>query len=176
MSLRPARAARRRLRALLRGLGSFAGVTGHVKLDTSGSDVASLFLPVLRWETVASDPYMLCVLDVVSALQTRRYPPGLSLDLTFSVVAHFRTEVNGGYRLRVSGGRADCEPVDLGGADPSGPVFTGRGLALLYAGVQSAANLRFAGLLTAGEPADDSALDAPSAAVSSTSGRLLTVP
>ena len=142
-------------RALLRGLGSFAGVTGHVKIDTSGSDIAQLFLPVLRWETVASDPYMLCVLDVISALETRRYPPGLSVDLTFSVAAHFLTAVNGGYRLRVSGGRADCAH-----ADPGGPVLSGRGLALLYAGVQSAANLRFAGFLTGGESADDSALDA----------------
>jgi hypothetical protein len=34
-------------------------------------------------------------------------------------------------------------------------VLTTRGLALLYAGVQTCANLRFAGLLTGGDPAED---------------------
>jgi predicted acetyltransferase len=142
-------------RALLRGLGSFASVTGHTKIDTSGADVAQLFLPVLRWETVASDPYMLCVLDVIPALEARAYPPDLSTDLTFGVAAHVLTDVNGGYRLRVSDGRAECVR-----ADPAGPVLAARGLALLYAGVQSAANLRFAGLLWGGTPADDAILDA----------------
>ena len=40
-----------------------------------------------------------------------------------------------------------------------GPVFTGRGLALAYAGVQSCANLRFAGLLS-GPDTDDTRWDA----------------
>jgi hypothetical protein len=48
-------------------------------------------------------------------------------------------------------------------------VFTGRGLALAYAGVQSCANLRFAGLLS-GPDTDDARWDALLAAASSTSG------
>ena len=32
----------------LQALGSFSSVTGHTRIDTSGDDVARLFLPVLR--------------------------------------------------------------------------------------------------------------------------------
>ena len=142
-------------RVLLRGLGSFASVTGHTKIDTSGDDVAKLFLPVLRWETVDSDPYMLSVLDVAGAIEARRYPAGLRADVGLSVVGHFVGEVNGGYRLRVGDGRAECGREE----STTGPELHGRGLALLYAGVQSAANLRFAGLLSGGTSADDEVLD-----------------
>jgi hypothetical protein len=41
----------------------------------------------------------------------------------------------------------------------TGPTFTPNGLALAYAGVQSCANLRFAGLLT-GPDTDDARWDA----------------
>ena len=139
---------------MLRGLGSFASVTGHTKIDTSGDDVARLFLPVLRWETVTSDPYMLSVLDVAGAIEARRYPAGLAADVGFSVVGHFVSEVNGSYRLRAGDGHADCHPDT-----PSGAEIHARGLALLYAGVQSTANLRFAGLLSGGTSADDEVLD-----------------
>ena len=141
-------------RALLRGLGSFASVTGHTKIDTSGDDVARLFLPVLRWETVDSDPYMLSVLDVSGAIEARCYPAGLSADVSFSVVDHVMSEVNGGYRLGVSEGRAECREENS-----TGPELHARGLALLYAGVQSTANLRFAGLARGGTSADDEVLD-----------------
>ena len=56
--------------------------------------------------------------------------------------------------LTASGGALTCEPAADGG-----PVFTGRGLALAYAGVQSCANLRFAGLLS-GPATDDERWDA----------------
>jgi hypothetical protein len=39
-------------------------------------------------------------------------------------------------------------------------VVTPRGLAQLYAGVQSAANLRVAGMLTGGDPTQDAVWDA----------------
>ena len=61
--------------------------------------------------------------------------------------------LDGTYRLTAHGGVADCKP-----GDGDGPVFTGRGLALAYAGVQSCANLRFAGLLS-GPDADDARWD-----------------
>ncbi len=144
-------------RALLRGLGTFATITGHTKIDTSGDDVARLFLPSMTWETTASDPYMLSVLDVPGAIGARRYAAALNLDLEFAVENHFVPAVNGGYRLRVRDGAPTCEPVSVG---ETGPVFQARGLALLYAGAQSCANLRFAGLLAGGSPATDEALDA----------------
>lgn len=143
-------------RALLRGLGTYATITGHTKFDTSGDDVARLFLLGLTWETTDSDPYMLSVLDVAGAVTARRFAAALEVELTFAVTGHFVSGVDGGYRLRVRDGAATCERAP----DASGPVLQARGLALLYAGVQSCANLRFAGLLDGGTATDDEALDA----------------
>ena len=142
-------------RALLRGLGSFSSVTGYTRIDTSGDDVARLFLPVLRWEVAASDPYMLSLLDLGKAIEARRFAAGLRADLGFRVVGHFLARVNGDYRLAVEDGHATCQR-----GESSGPVLEARGLALLYAGVQSTANLRFAGLLRGGTRSDDERLDA----------------
>ena len=144
-------------RALLRSLGTFATITGHTKIDTSGDDLVRFFLPALTWETTGSDPYMLSVLDVPGAIRARRFAPGLSVDLALEVRGHFVTEVDGGYRLRVRDGAPECEPAAV---PDGGPVLQPRGLALLYAGVQSCANLRFARLLDGGSAADDAALDA----------------
>jgi hypothetical protein len=67
----------------------------------------------------------------------------------------FLTDLNGGYVLEVSSGEASCERA--AGADR---VFTSQGLALLYAGTQSCANLRTVGHLTGGERAEDLTWDA----------------
>ncbi|MGM3253302.1 hypothetical protein ACS22W_26080, partial [Escherichia coli] len=48
-------------RALWSVLGSFASVVGHVRVQTSGADVARLVLPTLHWRVVGSHPYMLRV-------------------------------------------------------------------------------------------------------------------
>ena len=144
-------------RALLRAIGTFATITGHTKIDTSGDDLIPLFLPKLVWETTRSDPYMLSVIDVPGAVGVRRFGAGVSVDLGFAVHGHFVEEVNGGYRLRVEDGVPHCEPAPVEGG---GLALSARGLALLYAGVQSCANLRFAGLLEGGTSAEDEALDA----------------
>lgn len=143
-------------RALLRGIGTFATITGHTKIDTSGEDLIPLFLPKLIWETTGSDPYMLSVIDVPGAIGARRFGAGVKVDLGFAVEGHFVDEVNGGYRLRVDGGAPTCEPAPV---EDGGLVLQARGLALLYAGMQSCANLRSAGLLEGGTPAEDAALD-----------------
>lgn len=144
-------------RALLRNVGTFATITGQTKIDTSGDDLVRQFLPSSTWQTVTSDPYMLAVLDVPGAIGGRRYAPGLDVDLGFAVQGHAVPEVNGGYRLRIRDGLADCEPAPV---QKGRPLLHARGLALLYAGVQSCGNLRFADLLEGGTPADDQALDA----------------
>ena len=63
---------------------------------------------------------------------------------------------NGSYVLTVSGGVAQCVRDD----HESDRIFTPRGLALLYAGVQSCANLRACGLLSGGDLGQDLDWDA----------------
>ena len=143
-------------RALLAAVGSFASVTGLTKIDTSGDDLVRLFLPDLPWAVAGSSPYMLKILDLPGALGFRRYPPGLTTELPFRVEGDFLAANNGGYLLTVAAGRATCARDDHAGDR----ILTPRGLALLYAGVQSCANLRAAGLLSGGDVGQDLDWDA----------------
>ena len=142
-------------RALWRVLGSFASVTGSVRVRTSGSDVTRLVLPFGQWDVVERHPYMLRVHDVAAALT--------GLPLAGPAIVDLRVEgdalgtMDGGYRLRVADGRSSCERADV--ATAAG-VLTPQGLALLYAGAESCGNLRLAGYLRGGSPHDDGVLDA----------------
>ena len=142
-------------RALWRVLGSFGSVTASVRVRTSGSDTTRLVLPFLEWDVVERHPYMLRVHDVAAALA--------ALPLAGQGTVDFRVEgdvlgtMNGGYRLRVGDGRATCQRTDV--ADDTA-VLTPQGMALLYAGDQSCGNLRLAGHLRGGSPADDALLGA----------------
>ena len=142
-------------RALLRMAGSFATVTPTVKIDTSGDDLIRTFVPTLHWSVVKSSPYMIKIIDVPAALDRRRYPPGLSTELTFRLDGDFLPENNGAYALRVRDGVATCERT--ASSDRS---ITPQGLALSYAGAQSSANLRAAGHLSGGRTSDDLDWDA----------------
>jgi len=143
-------------RALLAVMGSFGSVTGLTKIDTSGDDLARLFLPTLHWRVVDSSPYMLKIIDIPGAISCRRYPPGLSTQLRFRVEGDFLSENDGGYAIGVGRGRAECVRDD----HSEDRVLTPRGFALLYAGAQSCANLRAAGLLRGGEVDHDLDWDA----------------
>ena len=142
-------------RVLLSAMGSFSSVTPHVTIDTSGDDIARMFLPSLHWQVTDSSPYMLKILDVVGALTLRHYPPGFSDELVFQVTGDVLEENNGGYLLDVSNGRGSCVRAERGGR-----VFTAHGLALMFAGAQSSANLRIAGHVSGGEPEEDATWDA----------------
>jgi len=161
--------------ALWRMFGGFASIAGTVRLRTSGADPARLALPAAPWRPVRQWPYGLRLLDVAGAFSARGGAP-LDVTLPFRVAGD---GLDGSYRLTAlprcarshasrsavtpvpslrsltaSNGALTCEPAADGG-----PVFTGRGLALAYAGVQSCANLRFAGLLS-GPETDDARWDA----------------
>ena len=158
-------------RALLRTLGSFSSVAPRTKIDTSGDDIVRQCLPGKAWETVSSDPYMLAILDVPGAFSRRAYPWFLSARLGFRVAevgANGTAEVGangtadvgantiaGAYRWEVAEGVGTCVAED----HTDDRTFHPRGLALLYAGVQSCANLRWAGLLTGGRPEQDTVWD-----------------
>jgi predicted acetyltransferase len=143
-------------RALWRTLGSFSTVVGTARVSTSGLDPTWLVLPDLTTTVHAAHPYMLRVLDVPgalggveSALEGARVP--------FAVRG--AQDLAGAWTLTVSGGVTHLErdAVAVEDAHHERPVLDPNGLALLYAGVQSAANLRLAGRLT-GAPDHDAAL------------------
>lgn len=141
--------------ALWSVVGSFASVTGQVRVDTSGDDLARLVLPGLSWRVVKSDPYMLAVIDVAAAFSRRSAPLAVAAELSFSVAGHPIDAQNGNYRLAVDGGAMDCRRGGSGGR-----TFTAQGVALGYAGTQSAGNLRLAGHLAGGNSGEDSTWDA----------------
>ncbi|HET9648373.1 MAG TPA: GNAT family N-acetyltransferase [Microlunatus sp.] len=138
-------------RALLAALGSFAPVTPTTTIDTSGNDLARLLLASTDWAVSESSPYGLAVLDVVGALTARDFPPGVYAQLPFRLRGMALPQQDGTYVLQVADGASVCERSRTGDDRTLAP----RGLALLYAGVQSCANLRFAGLLTGGDPRHD---------------------
>jgi predicted acetyltransferase len=142
-------------RALLRAVGGFASVTPQTKIDTSGDDLARLFLASRHWPVVNSAPYMLKLLDVPAAISGRHYAAGFAAQLGFQVEGDFLAEINGGYLLSVSSGQGECVP-----AERQQRTFTPQGLALMYAGSQSSANLRAAGHLRGGTVAEDASWDA----------------
>jgi predicted acetyltransferase len=150
-------------RVLWRMLGSFTSVTGQVRVRTSGDDVARLVLPSASWRVRRRYPYMLRVHAVAPALSGIETP--LDADLRFSVTGDRLGTANGAYRLRTIDGRTTCgtapeaATATATATDMLAPVLDVRGLALAYAGVQSCANLRLAGLLT-GPDAHDATLDA----------------
>jgi len=142
-------------RALWRVLGSFAPVTGSVRVRTSGSDVARLVLPFAAWDVVERHPYMLRVHDVPGALSGLALP--VDATVAFRVEGDVLGTMDGDYRLAVAEGRSRCERTGAPARDV--PTLTPQGLALLYAGAQSCANLRLAGLLR-GVTVHDATLDA----------------
>ena len=141
--------------ALLRTLGSFASVAPVTRLDTSGDDPVRYLLPSSGWHAVESEPYMLRLLDPGAAFGLRTWPAGLELDVVYELADEYLTDLDGRWRLTVRDGTATCERTDAA----AGPRFTGRGLALSYAGTQGCANLRMAGLLS-GDDSHDRLWDA----------------
>jgi predicted acetyltransferase len=142
-------------RVLLSVIGSFNSVAPSIKIDTSGDDLARLFLPSAQWKMIESYPYMLKILDVAEALTKRRYPPSLTTMSRFRIEGDVMTENNRAYELTVKEGQATCSL-----ADHADRTFTPQGLALVFAGAQSCANLRLAGQLEGGDAGQDPDWDA----------------
>lgn len=136
-------------RALLATLGSFSGVAPTTTIRTSGDDSVRLLLPTSHWKVTSSTPYMLRVLDVDAALSQRGYPRAISAELPFSVDGQT-------WVLSLSGGTGHCAVADH--ADSR--ELTPQGLASLFAGAQSCANLRSTSQLRGGDVADDETWDA----------------
>ncbi|GAA3528608.1 hypothetical protein GCM10022234_27350 [Aeromicrobium panaciterrae] len=136
-------------RGLLTTLGSFSGVAPTTTIRTSGDDAVRLLLPTSHWKVTSSTPYMLRVLDVDAALSQRGFPRAVTAELPFSVDGQTRV-------LTLSGGTGQCAVAD----HQDTRELTPQGLAALYAGAQSCANLRSTSQLTGGDVADDETWDA----------------
>lgn len=134
-------------RALWRTIGSFSTVVGTARVSTSGLDPAWLVLPDLTTTVHATHPYMLRIVDVPGALGGVESPLD-GMRVPFAVRG--ARDLDGAWTLGVSDGVTHLEhdTVAVEDAHHDRPVLSPNGLALLYAGVQSAANLRTAGLLT----------------------------
>ncbi len=143
-------------RALWRTLGSFSTVVGTARVSTSGLDPAWLVLPDLTTTVHSAHPYMLRVLDVAGAL-TGLESPLEGARVPFAVRG--ARDLAGAWTLTVSDGVTHLERDGVGQEDAhhERPVLSPNGLALLYAGAQSAANLRIAGHL-AGPSGHDAVL------------------
>ncbi|MDR7087503.1 putative acetyltransferase [Aeromicrobium panaciterrae] len=135
--------------ALLNMLGTFAGVAPTTSIRTSGDDPVRLLLPTSHWQITASTPYMLSILQVDKALSLRSYPRAITAELPFSVDGDR-------YSLSLDAGTGECQPT----THKDTRELTPQGLAALYAGAQSCANLRSTSQLTGGEIADDETWDA----------------
>lgn len=150
-------------RALWSAIGSFRSVTGHVRVTAGPDDVHRLVLPSGTWREIRRTDYMLAVLDICGAWQARRIAPGITAELTFRITDHPLADQNGDHRLRSADGRVHCERFESESESESGSgsprEISARGLAVLYAGTQSCANLRLAGLLSGGDPAEDAVWD-----------------
>lgn len=143
-------------RALLADLGSFGGILGDLVIDTSGLDLVRHLLPTSDWRAGQCDPYMIKILDVCGALGARGYPAALTVELDFAVAGDPITGTDGRYRLSIADGTAHCEPITGAGTSDQVPTFTPNGLAIAYAGAQSAAGIRAVGGLRGPQHDDES--------------------
>lgn len=145
-------------RALWRMLGSFASVVGTVRVETSGHDVARLALPSGHWSVVDRHPYMLRVHDVPGALTGLPLcPPGWQVPpVGFSVTGDLLGTADGDWALSVEAGVSSCV---AGERVEDGPVFSPRGLAMVWSGAHTCADARAVGQLTGGAPDTDRTLD-----------------
>jgi len=133
--------------SLLRALSGHASVAPRTVIRSSGTEPWRLLLRSNAGTVVHRDPYGLAILDV-DAFAAIGYLEAFEAELPF----RWR---DCGYVLTVSGGRGDVTRADV--ADDA-RTFTDSGIALAFAGTQTAASQRLLGHLT-GTAAQDSLWD-----------------
>lgn len=101
-----------------------------------------LLLPEQTAKVQYLDRWMLRIIDVVKALESRGYPAGLETELHFAVVDELLPENNGNFVLRVSGGRGEVKRGGKGELQ-----LNIRGLASLYTGLYTPSQLQVSGYL-----------------------------
>ncbi|MBV9292925.1 MAG: sterol carrier protein domain-containing protein, partial [Frankiales bacterium] len=144
-------------RALLAGLASWGPVAPTLRLRvTPWPDAVAAQLPVERLREQHVDVWMHRPLDVAAAVSGRGWSPVVDGSVAFQLVDRTMPANDGAWRLTVSAGHGVLETA---GGQPAATLDV-RGWSLLWSGAARAAQLRQAGLLAGGGPADDAGLDA----------------
>lgn len=133
--------------SLMQALSGHASVAPRTTIRSSGVDPWRLLLRSNAGTVVHRDPYGLAVLNV-QAFAAIGYPTSIEAELPF----RWRDQ---GYLLSVSGGRGDVSATDVA---TDARTFTDSGIALAFAGSQTAATQRTLGHLT-GSTTHDSIWD-----------------
>ncbi|MGJ3246665.1 MAG: GNAT family N-acetyltransferase [Elainellaceae cyanobacterium] len=107
------------------------------------TDFLTLMLPEQRWESRFNERWMLRIIDIASALESRGYPSYLEVELHLNVHDDLIPENNGPLTLSVADGKGSVMPG--GKAELAIDI---RGLASLYSGLFSPHQLQLAGYLT----------------------------
>ncbi len=131
--------------AATRLLAFFAGhgaMISCVRWASGPGDPLLALLPERRFKLELRDEWMLRLVDVRAALEARGYPPGVAAEVHLAVEDELLPENSGRWVLRVADGRGE---VSRGGEGRL--AMNVRGLAPLYSGHQSPAQLALSGLV-----------------------------
>lgn len=142
----------RAFRRLVSTLATHSAVAPTTRIAGSGWGDVPLGLASAPERITESTPYMLTIVDVVQALETRGYADRGPARIAFAVSGLPVPGQDGTYELVVADGRAECRPTARADIE-----VDARGLALLYGGTL-AARARWAGLVR-GPAAADAELD-----------------
>lgn len=143
-------------------LGGYRAQVDRVTWRGGPDDPLVLLAPERGVRADACDEWLLRILDLPRALESRGYPPGVAGELTLDVSDALIPENSGCFRLSLSDGKASVRPLPraLNNADKAGGR-TGKAvlslsiaaLACLYGGHKGPHVLRQVGLLRGGEEA-----------------------
>lgn len=134
--------------ALLTFIADHRTTRRHVRFRTGPTEPLLMLLGEIPYKLAHKLPWMLRILDVPAALAARGYADGLHAELHLDVRDESLPEAAGRFVLRVANGRGGVEPGGRGEL-----VTDARGLAPLYTGHLSPADLLLAGALSATQSA-----------------------
>jgi len=143
-------------RSLWSLVGSGSSVVDKVRACVGPNDPVHWLTREAVVRPAGRKPWMLRLVDVPAALAGRGYPAGLEVEVHFAVDDPQRPGNTGHWRLTVTAGTGQVEPIT---GQPGTLRLGTRGAAALYSGAPLA-TLRVAGLASGGDPATDTLLDA----------------
>lgn len=144
-------------RALWAQLGSGSSIAETVHARVAPEDPLFWLLRDVGVRPREREWWMLRLLDAPAAVAGRGFPSGVDLDVPLVVTDELVPHNAGRWRLRVRDGSGGLVEDDTAGDDALHTDV--RGLAALYAGTPLG-TLRRAGLVSGGDPSNDTALDA----------------
>jgi predicted acetyltransferase len=142
-----------RVRSFLRG---FSSVVGEIHVSLPPDSPLLHTLPDRRFALTVREPWMLRVLNIKTALESRGYPRGLNATLALDITDDQIDANTGAWTLTLADGRAAVEPR-IPDTPPDALRIHIRDLAPLYTGFTSARTLRAAGRLDATDETADTA-------------------